>query len=736
MTFRTVSFCRSLLLLLSLSMIAALVACSSSNSGGGGGGGNTTPTISLSTTPTSLAASGTLPVSATITNDSSGANWSAACGSTTAGACGTFSASNTASGTAVTYTAPASVPPSAVVITATVADNSSVSASTPGITITTTAISVTFTTAPPTSLVPSGTATVVATVANDPSNGGVIYSCAPANTCGSFSSGTSAVASGASVTYTAPSTIGNVTITATAVDSSTTTANASVNITSAASGALTAGNYTFWLSGEDANSPYYVAGAFTFVPTSGSSGTSGTITGEQDLADASNVLTDTLTGTYALTADGNVQITLNTGDSNIGPGGNGTETLNATLTSGSGARIIEFDGWASGSGQLEPQSAPTTTPVAGYAFSVGGFDLGDNALGIGGVINVDGISGGNNIDGAGSVFDENDGGTLTTATFGPSSVSAAPLDQFGRVIFTLNPTTGSAFSFVGYFVSGSVLRLVENDHLFGVTGGQAFVQTGTGTFGASSFEGASYVFGATGADNIAGGVLQLAGVVTGNSDGSVSGNLSFNDLASGNISVPGGVTITGGNYTVDPPGTGRVTLSGLAVGLPYTYNLELYLDGNGNARVLSMDGPATNTVSEADVVDGVAGLQNLTGASFAGTFAMGATGVDATNEVELDAVGPVAAAGGNFSGVADLNWLIIGPVGDNTVSGTFASFSGSGISSGTVTGVDVTTCTQFTSSGAGCTPDEFTYYIANPSTTVGIESDANQLTLIRLELQE
>jgi hypothetical protein len=140
MTFRTMRFCKSILLVVSLSLIAALVGCSSSSSPSTTTTPPPKPTISLTTNPspapTTLAPGSTLSLTATILNDTSGANWTAACGSTTAGACGTFSASNTASGTAVTYTAPSTVPPNAVVITATVADDSSVSQSASAITIT------------------------------------------------------------------------------------------------------------------------------------------------------------------------------------------------------------------------------------------------------------------------------------------------------------------------------------------------------------------------------------------------------------------------------------------------------------------------------------------------------------------------------------------------------------------------------------------------------------------------
>jgi hypothetical protein len=751
MTFR-----KSILLLLSLSMIAALVACSSSNSS------TTTPpviTVTLSsptTFPTILYVNDTLSVTATVANDTAngGVIWSCAPGNSAA-TCGSFSsgASAVPSGTPVTYTAPTTAV-AAVTVTATSVTTSTISATSASIAINATVISVAFSSgmAPPASLAASAPATIAATVTGDPAGLGVNWSCTPATSCGASNFSSASTASGTSTTFTAPSTAGNVTITATSISDDTQSASATVAITSAASTALIPGNYTFWLAGTDANgSSYYVAGAFNVS-------NAGAITGEQDFVDYYYVLTqDTLSGSYAVTPDGNLQITLNTGDPCIGPGANstctqtgstsagtGVEVLNATLTSSvsaasSSARITEFDTWATASGQMEPQSVPAATPLGGYAFSVSGLDANSppNALGIGGVVDVD-TSG--NISGTGSVFDENDGGTILQAqTFTGSMVTAIP-DGNGRVTFTLNPSSASGVSqivLIGYFVNSTHVRLVESfDNLGGTTGGQAFAQTGTGGFSTTSFEGSSYVFGAVGSDNSTDGVLQVAGVLTGNSDGStVSGNLSFNDLT--NMSPQGGTTIAAGTYAVDS--TGRVTLTNLTdstTSPTFTYTLQLYLDGNGNARVLSVD--------NNDEVDGVAGLQNssLTAGTFLGTYAMGAFGVDPNFLDEFDAVGPVAADGiGTFPGFVDLNWIFNptppGPtLTDQPVTpATFAATSTAGIFTGNITGIDVTNCQAYTPTGAGCTADAFTYYFVSPNSVVGIENDANQLTLIRFELQ-
>ena len=600
-------------------------------------------------------------------------------------------------------------------------------------------------------------ATVVDSDSNPVSGVTVTFTAPASGASGTFASNgtatetdtTSASGVATSSAFTANSTVGSYVVTAAVTGIS---VAADFSLTNAVT--LHAGNYTFWLSGSDTNTnpnssyiPYYVAGAFSVDNT-------GAITGEQDFVDLNYVVSQiSFTGSTAVTPDGNLQITLNTGNVCIGPGsdytcgqtgstsaGNGQEILNATLTSlpsstTSSARIAEFDSWATAGGQLEPQSAPTTTPLSGYAFSVGGLDINGTPLGIGGVIDVDSsgnISGSN----GSSVFDQNDGGTLLQAqSFSPSTVDSAP-DGFGRVTFTLNPSAASGVPqivLVAYFVNSTHLRLVEGfDGLGGTTGGQAFAQTGTGTFSTASFQGSSYVFQAGGSDSSPDGVLQVAGVVTGNADGTtVSGNVSFNDLTS--FTPQGGAAIASGTYTVDP--TGRVTLTALTDNATFSYNVQLYLDGNGNARVLSMD--------NNDEFVGVSNQQkgSLSVSTFIGTYAMGVIGVDPTSFNDINAVGPVVADGvGSVPGFVDLNWIFSlspGPTfPDAPVSpATFAATATPGIFTGNVTGLDVTNCQMYTPDGAGCTADAFTYYLVNAGTVVGIENDANQLTLVRFELQ-
>lgn len=735
MTYRIMTIGKSILLVATLSLIGALAACGGSSHNSGGG--TTTPTISLSTPPTSLAIGKITSITATITNDTSGANWSATCGSTTANACGTFSPTNTASGTPVTYTAPAAVPPSAVTITATVADDASVSQSTAPITITSsTAITVALTAPlPPASLAINGTAPLVATVTNDTANAGVAWtvSCGTSTVCGSFSP--ASTASAAQTTYTAPAAVptGNtVTVTAASVTDPTATATATIVITNPPSGLTVGSTYVFSLSGLDANGSYAVAGAFTV-------GANGTITqGEQDFVDVSatteiaEYFTDNISSSssYAFSTDGNLILTLVTcdgtncsaTDSNLGVGG--TETVDATLISSSSALVTEFDTSATSTGTLELQN--TTAGLAGgYEFFLAGEDPDGNAIAdgvpttLGGILNFNSGT----LSTTDSVFDINDpsyASAFTGLTFSSGGVSASP-DSFGRVAITLNPaSTIQQIQLIGYEVDVNHLRLVETaDTYGGVTGGVALGQTGT--FTNATISGSSYVFDADGAD-IANGPLQAAGVIafTGTSgsstSGTVSGTVSYNDGTL--LNAPGGTAFSG-TYTLDATNPGRITISNFTDGVTFSFNFQLYLNGSGYGSLISVDSD--------DLLAGRVYLQSGTysAATFSGAYAVAARQVvTSDSDFPQDGNGLITADGIDIlAGFLDLNEST--PTPDVALTGNFVA-SSTGVFTGTVSGI----------SSSGASSDNFTFYLVDDTKAVAIESDTDQLTLGYFSLQQ
>jgi hypothetical protein len=501
------------------------------------------------------------------------------------------------------------------------------------------AISVAFVSEPPSSMSVSGTASIAATVGNDPAGRGVTWSVkCQSNQCGSFS--VTSTASGVATTYTAPATVPNpatVTLMATSASNGMVSAASTLTITAAPpppSPELADGNYVYHFSGQDSTGSYYVVGAFTVKD--------GVITaGEQDFTDEAIVATDTLNPANCLiaSAGGNIEIRLDTGDKSVGV--NGIEILHGAKVSSKRVLISEFDSFASGTGAIDSQIS-VAAPTGGYAFYTLGIDQSGAQLAIGGVLNIAGTS----VTTSGSVFDINDGGTfiLQQQQFASGSVSAP--DEFGRVTFSLAPSVSTvpAFVLTGYIV-GNQIQLIESqsDNLNGVTGGTALSQgANTGAFSMSSpsVTGVSYAFGAAGAT--VNGSAYLAGGIGLNADGTVSGAMAINDLINSY-----GFSINGGNYTVDA--TGRVTITNVTSDkFSGTIAFQFYLDGNGNALELGID--------PSQVTAAMAYAQTAASSNYEGTFAAAAQGFwtySASAYPGWAAVGVATIGSGQISGFTD-----------------------------------------------------------------------------------
>ena len=219
--------------LLSLALFGVGCASVPIQSGTGSSPGDPPPpqtaesiTVSVSPTSVSVQAGQTQTFTATVNHDSKnqGVTWTLSGTGCSGAACGTLSATSSASGAPVTYTAPVSLPNAAnVTLTATsVTDETKSSAATISLTPPPLTVSV----APAAAAVHTNAALkFTATVQNDAQNKGVTWTlsgtgCTGA-ACGTLSSSSSA--SGAAVTYTAPATVPNpasVTLTATSVSNS------------------------------------------------------------------------------------------------------------------------------------------------------------------------------------------------------------------------------------------------------------------------------------------------------------------------------------------------------------------------------------------------------------------------------------------------------------------------------------------------------------------------------------
>jgi hypothetical protein len=232
--------------LTSIALLAAACARMPIDSGVGSSPGDPPPppqtaesiTVSVSPASLSIAEGQTGTFTATVNNDSKnqGVTWTISGPGCSGASCGQLSADASASGAAITYTAPVTLPnPASVTLTATSVTDTTKSSTAP-ITLTAPAgLSVSVT--PSTATVSEGSSQkFTATVQNDPGNKGVTWTlsgtgCSGA-ACGTLSSTTSA--SGAGVSYTAPAARPNpatVMLTATSVSNNSFTGSATITIT-------------------------------------------------------------------------------------------------------------------------------------------------------------------------------------------------------------------------------------------------------------------------------------------------------------------------------------------------------------------------------------------------------------------------------------------------------------------------------------------------------------------------
>jgi hypothetical protein len=615
---------------------------------------------------------------------------------------------------ATVYTAPSAIPSDATVtFTATSVADTSLSRSVTISIVPPIPISVQFLSQLPASLQVNASFSLSARIENDfTANPEVMWTatCGGVN-CGSFSSATTG--NETTTTYTAPSANppGNtVTVTATSITDSTKSVSGIIVITAAAP-TLANGTYVFQLSGPGPNQATFITGVL--VAQNGI-----VIGGEQDAIYDNgdgpySYFQQFSTGSYATTPDGNLAIIIQLGPDN-------TETLNGTLASSQKGFIAGIDG-TFGNGTLDLQTS-TAAPSGGYAFALDAGNLYDGSPWIDGIFNIDSAGG---ISGNGSILDVNAEGAYYggTQTLGSSTVSSP--DAYGRVLFQLNPGANSTLPVLyvaGYVVDQARIRLTDvgnanNSYVvIGAMGGAALGQgASTGDFGAASVAGTSYVFGAEGEDQQ--GTLQIAGVLTFNVGGSVTGTLNWNDLSGRSPQNPLPFT---GTYTVEP--TGRVTLTNLTDGATFKYSLHLYLTGDDSGLVLSDD--------TEDVFAGQAFQQQpaaFTVASFDGSYGLNAslytTGTNDVPELE-NAVGPMTAT--SNSGADDVTGFADTGAGmaDFAVSGSFSP-AANGAFVGTLTGFD---------SAAATSANTFTLYLVDSTQGVAIETDNAQLTLARLAL--
>ncbi len=642
------------------------------------------PTIGpINGAPSSLPVNGkSNPLSATVTNDSSsngGVDWSLSCTPATSGEinpCGVFSSGlatdHTTSGGTTTYTAPATIPggsPPNVIITAASTANPS-SSSTATITITaSTAVTIKFSTAPPSTLITNATANVSATVTNDPNNPplGVDWAIlctggTGANPCGTLS--VNHTASGGTVVYTAPTNVpsganGGVTITATAtalpnpsVSGTVTILPPSVMLTVSAASPLDSGSaeqVSAVVTGDTTNAG--VSWSATCTQTAGA----GCGTFNPVSSPGTSSPTSSYTAPSAVPTGGTVTITATSLAAGVSAVGTAQVTIqpNPNLGFLKGPYALSLSG-QNGSGFYAIVGSVTADGLGGISNGMedvngqtNNCDPNSTAAGITGTYSV-------GSDGRGSM-------TLQTGNgcFGNGGVQTLSFVVVGVPGQATSPVRALVTEFDNQMASGSLDLQTLGDT---ISGSYAFTLTGVDLF-------ATNLSGAVTAD--VGGVLVASG-------GAISSG--FQDTNDQGIStvLKKQAMAAGGTYTAPDPTTGRGMITFGPNPTPFTY--VYYVVNAGEFKLLSYD------INDDLAVGGIAYSQGA--GTFSAQNAFTLSGEDGTQDTSIVAGGIFGVSGTSLAGgsVIDFNDAGVLTLNSSVSGSTFTAVS-SGRGTLTLTGV-------------------------------------------------
>ena len=381
------------------------------------------------------------------------------------------------------------------------------------------AVAIAFQSPPPSGVSIGSTTSLTAAVTNDNTNGGTGSGVDWTITCGNGNCGnlsTPHTESGQAVTYTPPSSLpgNNEIVNIAAFATADHTKNVLASLTVTAFGSNLMGAYVLSAQGFQNSAPFQVVAAAVLDG-------SGNITSGESTFDFLDPNTGSVTSasgaivpagsSYFLGPDGRGSITINTGNSSIGP-----QTFSLAYLSNAhlfvGAQPSNNNPLiVAASGTMDLQtSTGFSTPSGGYAFVMDGTDFnGSGPVGLGGVFNVDNLSNNpNNISGKNSIADEDSyaGGAPTFYPRIPLTGIVGAPDQFGAFSLSLNLNnpnlTTPSINVTGYIVDGTQVMLIETDSGgSGSLAGMAIAQgSATGSFvSPASFTGA-YVFGLEGVD--------------------------------------------------------------------------------------------------------------------------------------------------------------------------------------------------------------------------------------------
>ncbi len=502
--------------------------------------------------------------------------------------------------------------------------------------------------------------------------------------------------SGASVTFTAPSsgasgtfkTSGSATETDTTnssgvATSSTFTANMTAGaytVTAAVSGVSTTANFNLTNTAAVVTNPVYVFYASgTEVPNASTNGSStplyyalagavainssgNVVSGEEDYNDGVEIteLDVPITG-GALTVDattGQGTLTLQTANTLLGV--SGTETLGVQFANTDHALIVQFDESATSSGSLDLQTSGTSS--GSNSFLLSGVDSGYDPVGYGGVYSVSSgaITG---------VADVNDDGTIATGN--EFTATAGSPDSLGRGAINNLTINGVTLALYYYNVGPETTRIIDMDVAGTVGAGAAAVGSTYGQ-GSTTFTNSSLGNSVVGLEGdpfglsyaVAGSIITTptSGTFTGTADDRQDSGTA--QAISGTYSVSNSVASTTYNGYSSLSITNSPLANVASLGVYMTDPALNLLDpnntsGGGGALVLDLD----------SVLSGGTGIvipqTDTTSANFNGTYALGAQEYFAHGGVvfEFDYLGQgsVSSLGLSGSGLVSDPFAFFGP---------------------------------------------------------------------------
>lgn len=375
--------------------------------------------------------------------------------------------------------------------------------------------------------------------------------------------------------------------------------------------------------------------------------------------------------------------------------------------------VTEFDAAATTSGSIDKQTAPTSEPTGGNAFTA--LDRADY-MSFGGVVS---ISNGNVTGGSGD--DDYQGGV--DSDFSMAGTVTSP-DQYGRGTISLYDKFANAnLQFAYYVVGPEVFRLIEIDGAtnngFFLAGSMYGQGTAAGAFSAGSLNG-HYAFMATGTPPGANPLFWYGAAgqfIADGSSGFASGSVM--DINDGyHAPVLAADISSGTSYSISSNGHGTLTF-GTALG--YMQHFAIYMidpsinivDPNSNSGT---GGALLNNLDTASLGIGFA-VPQTSGATFSGNYAFSERGAylnAGSNPAAFGLAGVVTSDGSSkLTGTVDVNDPSnSGLIPSATVTGTWSADSNN---PGRLT-------PQVSVSGFP-PPNQMTFYQANSNLAFGVDTD-------------